>query len=268
VAAVTTDDRAGSSGLILHHLGSWSPAAITTRWVPSTQHHTPAQTAAIDAAWATVCARPGVHLFDGHMARCEAIACDADRFTVDLSITSYRIFMGTNAAHPEWGDGHDAPTGFRARPALADPLGTSIALVSHDGWAVFGVRAPHLALYPGCAHPLGGTLEIGDGVTPVDITAELLREVREEADLSPDDLTDLLLIALMEDRYLRQPEAIFTARTRCDRAELETRLAQDEHTATWAVRHDPAAIDAALAADQAMTHVLRGTLMALRRSHR
>lgn len=207
---------------------------------------------AVDAAWASACAVPGVHLFDGAMLRLDAWSVQGGDLVLDLSETGYRDFLGSNAAHPEWGDRY-------GDDALASPLGTSAALLSADGRLVFGVRSPRVALYPGHAHPFGGTME--PSAQP-DAFAETERELREEVGVETGDVADLEAIALIEDLRLRQVELVFLARCRLRLAELASRLDADEHGALWTVAADRAGLDATLDGPQALTAVARATLVA------
>lgn len=239
----------------IHRLGSWRPEQVRSVWRPSTLRNDEAQLAAITAAWDAACARPGVNLYDGRLCRLEHFAANDDGIEIGLSATGYKHFLGSNCTHPEWADtsGHHA---------LADALGTSVALLSSDGHAVFGRRSPHLALYPGYPHPIGGTLEVSAGAAP-DATAELLREVSEEVGLAAHEITEVRVLGLTEDRNFRQPEMVWLVRTTCLRAELEQRIARDEHTGAWSVRADPDALRRELLPLRDMTPVLRAVLLVL-----
>lgn len=239
----------------IHRLGDWHPDQVRSVWRPSTLRHDAEQRTAIAAAWDAACARPGVHLFDGRLCRLEDLTVHDDGWAIGLSPTGYRAFLGSNCTHPEWADRH-------GHAALADALGTSVALLSSDGWAVFGRRSPHLALYPGHPHPVGGTLEVADGPAP-DTTAELLREVREEVGLAADEIRTVRVLALTEDRRFRQPEMVWLVATACTRIDLERRIARDEHTGAWSVRAAADALRQELLPLRDMTPVLRAVLLVL-----
>lgn len=211
--------------------------------------------ARIDHAWEIAAARPGVHLFDGPLCRLETFHDDDAGLHLSLSRTSYRIFMGTNGNHPQWAE-HYGPQ------VMANPVGTSVALVSADGQLVFGRRSAAVALYPGFAHPFGGTMEPTIDDAPVDLLEEIRRELREEAGISRHDLTDLRIIALIEDLHLRQPELVYAARTSLTASEIAERLDRHEHTACWLLPDQRQAIDGTLAGTETITPVLAGTLLA------
>jgi hypothetical protein len=240
----------------IHVFGDWLPEQVRSCWRSSTLKHTSEQSAAINAAWARALSRPGVHLFDGPLCRLEDFTIDEHGVVLGLSATGYKAFVGSNCSHPDWADTH-------GHGALADALGTSVALLSVDGWAVFGRRGQHLALYPGYPHPIGGTLEVGDGTTPVDATSELFREIHEEVGLADSDFRDVRILALTEDRRFRQPEMVWLVRTNRDRVELEQRVGTGEHAGAWSIRAETGALADALVPISDMTPVLRGVLLSL-----
>jgi 8-oxo-dGTP pyrophosphatase MutT (NUDIX family) len=211
--------------------------------------------ARIDHAWEIAAARPGVHLFDGPLCRLEKFHDDDAGLHLSLSRTSYRLFMGTNGNHPQWAEQY-------GQQVMANPVGTSVALVSADGQLVFGRRSTAVALYPGFAHPFGGTMEPTNDGSPVDVLEEIRRELREEAGITHHDLTDLRIIALIEDLHLRQPELVYAARTSLTASEIAQRLDHHEHTACWLLPDQREAIDATLFGKETITPVLAGVLLA------
>lgn len=223
--------------------------------VPSGLRLTPALDAAITRVWNEAGRKPGVHLFDGPLCRLEQVDSDQAGLHLRLSPTSYRIFIGTNGHHPQWADEHGAQV-------MANPVGTSVALRSCDGRLVFGRRSSRVALYPGCIHPFGGTMEPPPSGAVLDVLGEMRRELHEEAGIAQDDLTDLRVIALVEDRHLRQPELVYAAQSCLTAEAIQARLDADEHTACHLVDDERAAIEAILTGVEAKTPVLSGTLLA------
>ncbi len=226
--------------------GYWRQGQISTAIIESTYTPTAQLSALIDTAWTTACARPGVHLFDGPLCRFEQLIADPDHFHLVVSRCSYKQFLGTNGCHAQWAARH-------GWASLANAVGTSAALVSGDGWLVFGRRSTAVALYPGWAHPFGGILEPGE---TLDLLAEMQRELHEEIGLSADEVSELACIGLVRDPHLLQPELIYVARTPLPLAELERRLDAGEHTDCWSVRASVVAITAALHGEQ-LTPVTR-----------
>jgi len=216
--------------------GCWRAAQVSVQVVASTYAPSPEQIRDIDRVWVDACARPGVNLFDGPLCRLESHSSDHAHLHLSVSQCSYKQFYGTNGTHSQWADTH-------GWACLANAVGTSAALVSGDGWLVFGRRAESLALYPGWAHPFGGILEPSDDI---DLLNEMQRELHEEIGLAATDLSDLACIGLVRDPHLMQPELLYVARTPLSLATLEQRLDAGEHSACWCVRADPSAIAVAL----------------------
>jgi 8-oxo-dGTP pyrophosphatase MutT (NUDIX family) len=162
----------------------------------------------------------------------ESWAVQDGRLGVALSRTTYRLFLGTNMTHPELAD--------RYGPAvLANPVGVSPALETADGYLLMGRRNESVAYYPGRIHPFAGCLEPTDGdVGPAapGPFAAVRRELAEELSLGGDDVADVRCTGIVEDTALRQPEMIFRAVSTRTRAEIEARLAREEHHAVVAVR--------------------------------
>jgi hypothetical protein len=235
--------------------GSWPAPRLRTRFVASS-HRLPASCQEqVDDAWVTALAVPGVRLFNGALCRLEGHQADAQGLLLTLSRTTYKDYLGSNVHHAEWAAVHGAGV-------LANPVGTSVALRSSDGVLVFGVRSARVALYPGHAHPFGGTMEVPEPGREVDLIAEMAREIAEEAGIARHELDDLRAIALGEDCALRQPELIYAARTRLTAAAIAARLDPEEHTACWMLRDELSAIDGVLAGAAAVSPVLRATLLA------
>lgn len=222
--------------LIFMARGYWRRGQLSTAIVPSTYDPHPTLAGLIQFAWDEGCSRPGVHLFDGPLCRFERLVANDQHLHLDVSHCRYKQFFGTNGSHPEWADQHGWNT-------LANAIGTSAALVSSDGWLIFGRRSHSLALYPGWAHPFGGILEPGDSI---DLISEMQRELHEEIGLADSDISDLACIGLVRDPQLRQPELIYLARSLLTRHELESRLDPEEHSGCWSVRANGEAIALAL----------------------
>jgi 8-oxo-dGTP pyrophosphatase MutT (NUDIX family) len=241
--------------LVIHLLGDWPAGRLRATMVRSGLRLTPDLEAAITGAWEEALRQPGVHLFDGPLCRLERATADDQGLHLSLSPTSYRVFMGTNARHPGWADLHGPQV-------MAAAVGTSVVLCSSDGRLVFGRRSQRVALYPGCAHPFGGTMEPPPDGSPPDLLGEMRRELHEEVGITASDLADLRVIALVEDRRLRQPELVYAARTHLSSNAITARLDAEEHTACWSLPDERTAIDAVFTQRQAVTPVLAGTLLA------
>jgi 8-oxo-dGTP pyrophosphatase MutT (NUDIX family) len=228
--------------------GPWTAAQLVVRADGPRHVIPPALEPAVAAAWSAA-QRPGVNLFDGPIARLDQWMVVDGSLHLHLGTTGYRAFIGSNAAHPEWVERH-------GRAAMSDPLGTSAALLAADGHLVFGMRSQQVALYPGRAHPFGGTCDPGC----IDVVGELRRELAEEIGLALADCGNPLILALVEDLTLRQPELIVLVTTRLDRTALAARLDAAEHGQLWTVPATATAVRDALADGASLTPVTRAVL--------
>ena len=204
----------------------------------------------IDSAWEAFGQRPGVHLFDGPMARLASYHAARDRLDLEIGETSYKAFIGTNISHPEWIDEH-------GREVMADPLGISPLVLSVDGYLLLGRRQSTLALYPNRIHPFAGAMEPKDA-GPVEAVR---RELREELSLDHHDLAEIRCIGLAEDSKLHQCESIFIAHCRLTRDALTAKLDAAEHHDAWSIPATSDQVADALRTEAALTPIACATLL-------
>ncbi len=239
------------SMLKFHALGGWKRGDVVVEWRDSTHRPTPEQGLEIDRAWRETLARPGVALFDGPMCRLESWSATPARLNLSMSLTGYKAFVGTNLTHPEWAN--DFGLG-----ALANPVGVSSALRSADGMLLFGQRSDCVAYYPSRLHPFAGALEPRDDG---DVFAGVMRELREELNLSAEEILTMHCAGLVEDLDLRQPELIFVVNTCAGRDELERRMDPAEHGALYAIAATCECIAEELSQNTNLTPVARAALL-------
>ncbi len=228
----------GTTGPVLkyHAVGRWQPGRVHVRFVQSSRQEADAARQAMDAAWDRMSADTAVNLFDGPMCRLEGFQLTEAQLHLDLSVTSYRVFLGTNLYGPR-----DLPP-----EALANPLGVSPALETADGFLLFGRRGGRVAYYPHRLHPFSGSLEPPTGPELLDIFAECRRELAEELCLSAEEVPEIVLLGIVEDEQIRHPELILNARTTLTSDQLAARLDPAEHVAVHKVPAEPTAIAEAL----------------------
>ncbi len=214
------------------------------RQVPSTRRILPEVENLIEGAWKEVLAQPGVKLFDGPMCRMESWHGRPDLLEIALSETSYKPFLGTNLAHPEFVETY-------GREVMADPVGVSPALETVDGFLMLGKRNGTVAYYPNRTHPFAGALEPRDGG---DLFAAVLRELGEELSLRAEDVAEIRCTGIAEDLALRQPELLFRVKTSLTRAQVEAQVHQEEHRDSVAVKAEAGSVERLLG-DPALTPV-------------
>ncbi len=203
-----------------------------------------------DAPWQREKARLGDRLFDGAMCRFESLDATADRLTLRVSRTSYRVFVNTNLFGPR-----DLPAAGRA-----NPIGVSSILETVDGKLLLGRRGEGVAYYPNRVHPFAGSLEWpGDGGA-IDVFAECRRELAEELRVADGEIESLRLVAVCEDVDLRHPELLLHAKATTTARALAGRLDPAEHDAVYAVEARVEAVKAALS-DPRLTPVARASLV-------
>ena len=229
--------------------GNWSPYQLSLSWVPSTRKVIAEVEAAIDRAWKAALESPGVNLFDGPMCRLESWEQTGDQLRLTLSKSTYKIFLGTNMAHPEFARKFGPEV-------MANPVGLSPALLTADGYLLLGRRNSSVAYYPDRTHPFSGCLEPKDA----DLFSAVARELQEEISLGSKDITDIRCIGIAEDLNLVQPEFIFAVKTCRTQAEVTARLDEIEHRSVHAI---PATVKATTAAlkDAQLTPIAIASLL-------
>ena len=235
-------------------IGRFDRSAVSARWVRRQHHVDPQVQRKIDETWQQAIARQGIQLFDGPMCRLERYAV-GEKLELELSRTSYKIFWGTNLNNPSLADQFGSDV-------MANPVGLSCALESSDGYLMLGRRNKSVAYYPGKIHPFAGALEPAE---TVDVFAEVQRELNEELDLQPAELSSMFCIGIIEDLSLRQPELIFHANCVHPRRQIEKMLDPGEHEGVVAIKLPPAQFISALSKSD-LTPVALGTAMLWGRS--
>lgn len=209
--------------------GTWTPSDVRTTQVPSARRIVKDVETIIESHWRAATREKGRLLFDGPMCRLESFQVTGASLHLNLSDTSYKVFLGTNLSHPHLADQYGPEV-------LANPVGVSVGLVTNDNWMLLGVRNGKVAYYPSRIHPFAGSLEPAEGG---DVFAAAARELEEELSLKRDELRELTLVGIVADATIRQPELIFRARTSLKRSEVEARLDPAEHSAIFAIEANP-----------------------------
>jgi len=215
--------------LKFHATGDWRPEQVRVSWASGTRRTVPEVERAIDKAWSAVLNKPGVKLFDGPMCRLESWEASADSLQLQLSLTSYKPFLGTNLSHPEFAERF-------GRDVMANPVGVSPALHTADNFLLLGRRNDSVAYYPRRTHPFAGALEPKDGG---DLFAAVRRELHEELALAASDIAEIRCTGVAEDTGLRQPELIFRVRSTLTRVQIESQVHDEEHGDSVAVPAEP-----------------------------
>lgn len=236
--------------------GNWSTAQVSVSWTSNTRRLIAEVESAIETAWATALSRPGVNLFDGPMCRLESWTATDERLQLNISKSSYKTFVGTNMAHPEFAAAFGPDV-------MANPIGVSPALITADDQLLLGRRSSSVAYYPNRVHPFAGSME----PTDTDPFAAIVRELHEELQLLPDEISDLRCTGIAEDQSLQQPEMIFAARSALTRKQIEAQLDPVEHQSLWSIPANADAIAAAVAQDRQLTPVATAALVYWGRIH-
>ncbi len=232
------------------HPGNWDASDVSQAWTLNTRRHIPEVEAAIETAWITALARPGVNLFDGPMCRLESWHATETRLRLTLSNSSYKAFLGTNMMHPEFAD-------LFGPDVMANPIGVSPALITSDRHLLLGYRNHSVAYYPGRIHPFAGCMDPDDE----NLFSAVDRELAEELSLGSTDISHVRCTGVAEDIHLRQREFIFSARVLRTLAEIQERLDPVEHHDIFSIAATPDTVAETLRKEPRLTPVASAALL-------
>jgi 8-oxo-dGTP pyrophosphatase MutT (NUDIX family) len=229
-------------------------------WSDEKRSRSPAVERAIEQAWQTeiaIAEASNRKLIDAPLAR--LVRHVRGEFGVRLALgpTTYREYVGTHV--------HNVAVVSRAgTPMFADALGVSAILVTSDGWLSLGRRSGQVLHYPGFVHTIGGMVETGGAGAPSVFDA-VLRELREELSLDQASVQRIVLLGLVRDRSLYQPELVFEVVTGCDRAALSEGAVRAshgrEHDGLEALPDDPGRVFPALDRLECVTPVAQAAIL-------
>lgn len=239
----------------------YSEDHVAARLSETARRRLPTIEARIESVWEAEQASQAERLlFDGRLARLVHIGANPDHLRLDLGVTTYREFLGTNV---------DDGAGVHRAGAdlLADPLGVSAIVQTADGYLLFGRRSAKVAVHGGYLHCFGGVVEMPED-TPVrapDPMDEVRREICEELALRPAAIGEVTAMGLVRDRRLMQPELVFETHINMRSAELrarfDPRLADGEHEGIEYVGADPETVAAFLQSVIRMAPVAQAALL-------
>jgi hypothetical protein len=161
-------------------------------------------------------------LYDGELGRLVGFVSTAESLQLELAITRYRDFVGTNVFNVL--DVHE-----RGPEYLANPLGVSATVLTSDGLLVYGRRSNRVAYHVGYLQTIGGMLEAPDRLEDggYDVFGSCMREVVEELPISESELAGMSVVGLVRDRELLQPELLFEVSLDVPAAVLNARFAEN-----------------------------------------
>ena len=223
-------------------VGRFRRAAVATRIVAAARPSTPELDREIEQRWQAAQAaatRDGRELWDGALLRFLAArlrpAGAPPGVELEVAPGRYRDFAATNLAR----DLRPADRGGRFPwSSFGNAVGTSALVVTGDGRVVAGRRSERVFGLPGFVHAFGGMLEPADwaaDATSVDVFASMERELAEELGVTADEWSDLVLLGLLREPLLDQPELLFAATTALDHDTVANRFerapSRAEHSA-------------------------------------
>lgn len=223
--------------------GRFAAGHLSQDWVDTPRPTMPHVEEMISRAWeveSNLAGQAGRNLYNGRLARLIRAESSTNELRLRLGDTCYRDFLGTNVLN--------AAEVAKIDPELfSNAVGTSATVRTRDGLLVLGRRSERVAFHGGYLHSFGGMLESADRRSDgYDIFGGVKREVMEELGVNDGEIGDVVLIGLVRDRTILQPEILFDLDVTMNRAELSERfdpqLSDGEHSAIEFVPDDPDAV--------------------------
>jgi hypothetical protein len=211
--------------------GPFTPDAIDVQWNPAHIAFDSATQTLIDQLWdyhLAAAKSESRSLFNAPITRLIRAEKKNNRLLLTLGPTDYKTFLITTLR-----DRHRFPNLTAAQSAAA--LGNS-ALLTHSDQALLGIRSPRTAAYPNRAHLIGGVLDLlGTPELPSfsvhAILTHLQKEILEETTLTSADLEGHpVLLAIVRDEFLAQPELIWHWKSTLSISRIAEQLTKDEHS--------------------------------------
>ncbi len=233
-----------SASFSIDAMQNFDASEITQAWHGLNRPTSPAVERIIRETWETqkaLAEQTTVVLFNDDLVRASRITCTKTKLHFELGPTCFRDFLGTNLFNAQQVAKDDL--GY-----LADALGISSIVVTADGFIALGRRNDSVAYHGGFLHMFGGLVDQSDrdDQGSYDLFGAAIRELHEELTVSDREISKIVVIGVVRDQSILQPELLFDVTIGATKAEVLERfdpLAKDqEHTAIEFVHNDPDAV--------------------------
>ncbi len=244
IRGATETEGVSTAPFVVEFFQSFSKDRLSQSWDPAPRVTLPRIEEVIARTWETALAlaRDGERmLYNGDLIRLIAARATPEQLHLELGPTCYRDFLGTNLHNA----GTVSPLGERY---LADPLGISSVVTTSDGFLVLGRRGTRVAFHAGHLHTFGGLLEPSDRDADgrFDVFGAAIRELVEELAARKEEIAEFMIVGLVRDRTILQPELLFEATLTLTRSQLQARFdpnaPEQEHTGLEWMHDEPEAL--------------------------
>lgn len=220
--SAATSPRREEAPFVVDVCGRYEQAEVTAVRTAAPRRRHPVLEAEIGRIWEAETEEAearGIRLYNGELARLSTWRSSQAALHLELGMTCYRDFVGTNLRQA-------ARTVSLGQDHLADPLGVSMLLITHDGYLVLGLRNRRVAHFAGWIHMIGGMVERQDENDDGSFAlfSAIFREASEELMIESHELEQARVIGLVRDQSILQPELVFEASLSMSRDELQSRF--------------------------------------------
>jgi 8-oxo-dGTP pyrophosphatase MutT (NUDIX family) len=226
----------------IHHQGAYTADQIVIEILTGKKQYPSQIRELISAAWQNARLQPDLHIFNGKVASLCGYETGENTLRVSVQETDYKSFYGTNVKnvhqihHPEH---------------LANAVAACAVVETTDATILVGKRGSQMAEGSELWHIPGGTLEFPKSLktqkelirslglplhksSALNPVLTMVRELKEEFNLSPEDIPHRLCLGLGENLQMKKPEFLCYFRLNLSSIEVKSRMATaidaDEHS--------------------------------------
>ncbi len=190
-------------------MGELPCTAIHVTWQPEPIQKPASLAHAEKAFWKELLKKhPAATLFNGPLAELESFRVETNRLLLNLRFSDYRAFMYSNFHRTQILKNY-------GEAFVNQGLGISAVVRTGDDKIVLMKRSAQVGEYPGKLDVFGGHVEPGkhmvNGVP--DPCAGIREELREELNLSAEEIPDLRIIGMIRNAETSKPELVFLAKS-------------------------------------------------------
>ncbi len=226
----------------IHHQGVYTADQIEIEILPGKKQYPLQIRELISAAWQNARLQPDLHIYNGKVAALCGYHTDGDSLRVSVQETDYKSFYGTNVKNVHQ---------IQDKEHLANAVAACAVVETTDATILVGKRGSRMAEGRELWHIPGGTLEFPKSLkiqtelikclglplhksSALNPVLTMVRELKEEFNLSPGDIPHRLCLGLGENLQMKKPEFLCYFRLNLSSMEVKSKMASasdaDEHS--------------------------------------
>jgi 8-oxo-dGTP pyrophosphatase MutT (NUDIX family) len=207
------------------HRGVFHEEDFFVELIPDKKHYKASTRKLINQAWQDAKLNPNLDIFNGDIISLNSIMIAPNHSTgsnciyLKVQTTDYKSFYGTNICNAN----------ILPKTELANALAACAVVENMEGTVFLGLRNERLAETSGVWHVPGGTFDTA--TNPISL---MKRELEEELNIEPKDISQSICLGFGENLILKKPEFLCYFHVKLTEKQMIEKLNQakdkDEHT--------------------------------------